>query len=104
VCYAIRRVEVLRETNPDVDGLLTVLTGEAAALATDCHERKVHRIPMPKMQDTDSSFAAERLEALAEQIANRVLSKPLRNGAPSRELDAKVKPAPAAGRERPIIV
>jgi hypothetical protein len=75
VCYAIRRVEVLRETNPDVDGLLSVLTGEVAALATDCHERKVHRIPVPKMQDADSSFAAERLEALAEQIANRVLSK-----------------------------
>ena len=75
VCYAIRRVEVLRATNPDVDGLLSVLTGEVAALTTDCHERKVHRIPVPKMQDTDSSFAAERLEALAEQIANRVLSK-----------------------------
>jgi hypothetical protein len=75
VCYAIRRVEVLRETNPDVDGLLTVLEGEAAALATDCHERKVPRIPAPKMQDADSSFAAERLEALAEQIANRVLAK-----------------------------
>ena len=75
VCYAIRRVEVLRETNPDVDGLLAVLTGKVAALATDCHEREVHRIPVPKMQDADSSFAAERLEALAEQIANRVLSK-----------------------------
>ena len=75
VCYAIRRVEVLRETNPDVDGLLTVLTGEIVALATDRHEPKVHRIPVPKMQDADSSFAAERLEALAEQIANRVLSK-----------------------------
>ena len=75
VCYAIRRVEVLRETNPDVDGLLTVLTGEAAALATDCHEGKVPRIPAPKMQDAESCFAAERLEALAEQIANRVLAK-----------------------------
>jgi hypothetical protein len=75
VCYAIRRVEVMRETNPDVDGLLTVLTGEAAALATDCHERKAHRIPAAKMQVADSSFAAERLDALAEQIANRVLSK-----------------------------
>ena len=50
VCYAIRRVEVLRETNPDVDGVLTVLTGEVTALATDRQEPKVHRIPVPKIQ------------------------------------------------------
>ena len=75
VCYAVRRVEVLRETNPVLDGLLTVLTGEISEVNADIDERKVRRIPGPKIQNADSTLDDQRLDALAERIATRVLSK-----------------------------
>jgi hypothetical protein len=51
------------KTNPDVDGLLTVLTGEVGAFKPDKHEREVHRIPLAKMQDVDAYSEDGRLEA-----------------------------------------
>jgi hypothetical protein len=64
VCYAVRRIEVMREINPDIDGLLTVLTGEVRAFKPAQHEREVHRIPLPEMQDVGAYSEDRRLEAL----------------------------------------
>ena len=76
VCYAIARVRVLRETDPEVHGLVTVLTNELRDRAPS--ERK------PGTQQPDTLFASrmagplvdeDLLDALAERIASRLLSK-----------------------------
>jgi hypothetical protein len=56
VCYAVQRIEVLPEINPGVDGVLTVLAGEVTTFHPNDHERKVHRIPVPRTQDAEASF------------------------------------------------
>jgi hypothetical protein len=104
VCYAVQRIEALRDINPDVDGLLTVLAGEVTRLHPNDHERKVHRIPVPVMEDAESSFENQRLEALAERIANGVLSKPAtlsRTESPAGELNSEVRPQPTGPTDTP---
>jgi hypothetical protein len=54
VCHAIRRIEALREVNPDVDGLLAVLIDQikaAGAHTPSRRERVVRRIAI-----TDSAL------------------------------------------------
>jgi Bacterial dnaA protein helix-turn-helix len=75
VCYAIARVRVLRETDPEVDGLVTVLTNELRDRAPS------KRKPRPQPDTLSPSRTAgplvdeDLLDALAERIASRVLSK-----------------------------
>jgi len=76
VCYALRRIEVLREINSDVDGLLTVLTDEIRSIRPAKRERSVHLVADQRIPgDAASLFGDELLDCLAERIANRVLSK-----------------------------
>jgi hypothetical protein len=75
VCYAVQRIEVLREMDPDVDGLVTVLTEEIKTLQPSERECKVGLVARAKNQDADSLFGEELLDSLAERIASRVLSK-----------------------------
>jgi hypothetical protein len=75
VCYAVRRIEVLREINPEVDGLLTVLTDEIRSIRPAKRERSVHLVADQRIPYAASLFGDELLNCLAERIANRVLSK-----------------------------
>lgn len=75
VCYAIRRIETLREVNPDVDGMLVMLTGEITAIQPGHLERDVHQVADQEVPDTAFLFSEELLDSLAERIASRVLSK-----------------------------
>jgi hypothetical protein len=75
VCYAIHRIEVLREINSDVDDLLTVLTDEIRSIRPAKRERSVHLVADPRIPDAASLFGDELLDSLAERIASRVLSK-----------------------------
>src|SRR5262245_17077671 len=75
VCYAIGRIKVLRETDPEVDGLLTVLTDE---LRNGMESKRPLRTRSASVSDahTVPSFIHESaLDALAEEIASRVLAK-----------------------------
>src|SRR5215831_11542250 len=72
VCYAIGRIRVLRETGPEVDGLLTVLTSELRE-RTESRRKPTTQagIISPSRRVgplTDDSV----LEALAERIASTV--------------------------------
>jgi len=75
VCYAIKRIEVLRENDPEVDGLLTLLTEE---IESDANRHCVKQISEMKWQGAPG-FAAliddEFLNALAERIFSRIISR-----------------------------
>ena len=75
VCYAVRRIEALREINPELDGLLTVLTDEIRSIQPTRRERSVHLVVDQRIPDADSVFGDELLDRLVERIVNRVLSK-----------------------------
>jgi hypothetical protein len=103
VCYAIRRIKALRETDSEVDGMLTVLTNELRDRAPS--KRKPTTQP-----DTFSPFRTaaplvdERvLDALAERIADRVFSKlkapQLAAIAPAADLTPKVAEPLGAARD-----
>src|SRR5215831_9658049 len=72
VCYAIGRIRALRETDPEVDGLLTVLTNELRDRAPSRRKPTTQAgIISPSRRVgplTDDSV----LEALAERIASTV--------------------------------
>ena len=75
VCYAIRRIGALREVDPEVDGLLTVLASEIRDRAPSWVEPKT-RPRIVYCAPTAVSMPDEGvLEALVERIATRVLSK-----------------------------
>jgi hypothetical protein len=75
VCYAIGRIRALRETDPEVDGLITVLTNELRDRTPS------KRKPRPQPDTLSPSRMAgplvdeDLLDALAERIASRLLSK-----------------------------
>ena len=65
---------MLREVNPDVDDLLTVLTDEIRSIRPTKREQSVH-LPDRRIPVAASLFGDEFLDRLAERIASRVLSK-----------------------------
>jgi hypothetical protein len=75
VCYAIQRIEALRELDPDVDCVLTALTEEIRALRLGRAEHKIRLTPTPRVQDTSALISEELLDALAERIVDRVFSR-----------------------------
>ena len=65
VCYGIQRVESLRESNPEVDAVLTLLKqqlvndGGNTRIENDCRE-------------SGAGYPGIRLEEIADQIAQRI--------------------------------
>jgi hypothetical protein len=67
VCHAIRRIEALREVNPDLDGLLAVLVDEIKAVGVRTPSRRqrvVKRIAITALPITE-----EFLMILADHLA-----------------------------------
>jgi chromosomal replication initiation ATPase DnaA len=75
VCYAIQRIEALRELNPDVDCVLTALKEEIRTLRPVRVEHNIRLTPRPRIQDTTPLISEELLDTLAERIADRVFSR-----------------------------
>src|SRR5262245_43675323 len=103
VCYAIGRIRALRETDPEVDGLVTVLTNELRERAP-CKRKPTTQPDTLSPARTVGPLVDEGvLDALAERIANRVLLKLttpyLPALAPAADITPKVAEALAAFRE-----
>jgi len=75
VCYAIGRIRVLRETDPEVDGLLTVLANELRDRAESKRQPRTRPVIVSDAGRGSSLIHESALDALAEQIASRVLLK-----------------------------
>jgi hypothetical protein len=75
VCYAVRRIQVLRDIDPEVDGLLTLLRDEIGSIRPAKREHNIRLVVNQKVPDAASLFDEELLDWLAEQIASRVFSK-----------------------------
>src|SRR5215471_15243228 len=71
VCYAIGRIRVLRETEPEVDGLLTVLTSELRERTESKRQPRTRPVMVPDAREVPSLIHESALDALAEQIASR---------------------------------
>src|SRR5206468_3432209 len=71
VCHAIRRIEALRESDPEVDGLLT---GLRHALSREVSETAGTVVPdVCARTQSPVQVDAELIEALADRVAARVL-------------------------------
>jgi Bacterial dnaA protein helix-turn-helix len=103
VCYAIGRIRALRETDPEVDGLVTVLTNELRERAPRKRKPTTQPDTLSPARTVGPLVDEGVLDALAERIANRVVSKLRRPHlaaiAPAAELTPKVAEALAAARE-----
>src|SRR5215471_21038727 len=75
VCYAIGRIRVLRETDPEVDGLLTVLTNELRGRAPCKRKPRTQPDTLSPSRMAGPLVDEDVLDALAERIASRVLLK-----------------------------
>jgi hypothetical protein len=77
VCHAIRRIEALREVNPDVDGLLAVLIDQIKAVGgrtPSGRERVVRRIAVTEsaLPITALPITEEFLVILADRLASHL--------------------------------
>ena len=75
VCYAISRIRALRETDPEVDCLLAVLTNELRERALSEREPATQPDTVCPSRKVGPLLDDGVLDALAERIADRVLSK-----------------------------
>lgn len=74
VCYALKRVEALRENDPEVDGLLAALADEIRSVGAE----QVIRTERPERTAADGKglFLNEVfLDALADRLATRIFSR-----------------------------
>jgi Bacterial dnaA protein helix-turn-helix len=103
VCYAIGRIRALRETDSEVDGLLTVLTNELRDRAASKREPTTQPDTVCPSRQVGPVLDEGVLDALAERIADRVFSKltaaHLVAIASAADLAPKVAEALAAARE-----
>src|ERR1700733_2236853 len=65
VCYAIQRIEAMRESHPDVDGLLTILRQEIAAGTVAWENRRMDLLERPSAVHAGMPITEEFLDALA---------------------------------------
>jgi Bacterial dnaA protein helix-turn-helix len=103
VCYAIGRIRALRETDPEVDCLLSVLTNELRDRAPSKRKPTTQSDTVSPSQQVLPLLDEGVLDALAERIANKVLSKltapHLAAIAPAAALAPKVAAALGVARE-----
>jgi hypothetical protein len=74
VCYALKRVEVLREADPEVDCLVSALADEIKTAVVEETGRTVSARWTPRGGE-DLPFNDAFVEALADRLADRILSK-----------------------------
>jgi hypothetical protein len=74
VCYALRRVEGLREIDPEVDGLLATLAAEIRTYGAEQNGRTEWLAKMAAV-GKDVRWNDSFLDALADRLAIRILSK-----------------------------
>lgn len=74
VCYALKRVEALRENDPEVDGLLAALASEIRTVGAE----RVSRTERPTRTAAgckDLLYSDAFLDALADRLSIRMLSR-----------------------------
>ena len=94
VCYALKRVEALREIDPDVDGLLAALVNEIRSVGAE----RVIPTERPERTAADGKglFMNEVfLDALADKLATRIFSR--MQGTPAKTVEGH----PAGDVSRP---
>jgi hypothetical protein len=72
VCHAIRRIEALREVNPDVDGLLTVLIEQIKAVGVRTPSRRERVVRRIAITESALPIAEEFLIVLADRLASHL--------------------------------
>ena len=75
VCYAIGRIRSLRETDPEVDGLLTILTTELRERMQSKRKSGPRPNTLSASQIISPLDHEDILDALSDRIASRVLVK-----------------------------
>jgi hypothetical protein len=71
VCYALKRIEALREADPEVDALLTNLADEIRSAPVPQPKIRSSREPNVRMVQFANRFDDEFLDALADRIVER---------------------------------
>src|SRR5580658_2451991 len=72
VCYAIQRIEALRESRSDLDGLLTILREEIAAYVGLAQGQQMEG---PSAVPVGMPITEEFLDALADRLVGRILAR-----------------------------
>jgi hypothetical protein len=102
VCYAIGRIRVLRDTDPEVDGLLTVLTNELRDRAPATSKPRTQPGTVSLSRTVGLLVEEGVLDALAERIANKLFSRLKASHfaaiAPGSDADEKMAEAVAVSR------
>ena len=72
VCHAIRRIEALREVNPDVDDLLTVLIHQINSIQSRAPSRRERIVRRLAITESTSPIAEEFLIILADRVTSHL--------------------------------
>jgi hypothetical protein len=72
VCYAIRRIESLREVNADVDSLVTVLIDQIKSARAREPSRRGHLMRRIAVTESDLPITEEFLMILADRLASHL--------------------------------
>ena len=74
VCYALKRVAALRESDPEVDGLVATLTAEIKGAEPEENGRADTENQTP-VDAKDLRFNEDFLDALADRLAMRIFDR-----------------------------
>jgi len=72
VCHAIRRIEALRQVNPDVDGLLAVLLDQIKAVAVRTPSRRERVVRRIAITESALPITEEFLMIVADRLASHL--------------------------------
>ncbi len=75
VCYALRRIEVLREADPDIDALLTNLTNEIRSAKVRSSSLRKAAPRHSRVGGFAGAFDEDFLDALADRIVERLCAR-----------------------------
>jgi hypothetical protein len=75
VCHAIRRIEALREVNPDVDGLLAILVDEIKAVEVRTPSRRERVVRTIAITESALPITEEFLLILADRFVSHLKVK-----------------------------
>jgi hypothetical protein len=75
VCHAIRRIEALREVNPDVDGLLAVLIDQIKAAGAHTPSRRERVVRRIAITDSALPITEEFFMILADRLARHLKAR-----------------------------
>ncbi len=75
VCHAIRRIEALREVNPEVDGLLAVLIDQIKAVGIRTPSRRERVVRRIAITESALPITEEFLMILADRLTSHLKSR-----------------------------